>query len=307
VGPPGDAPDALVLGAGGILGEAWMSALLAGLADARLFDPRSCGHFLGTSAGSIVAASLAAGYDPRERLGELPEQPQVGPDEGAGGSLPLRLAASLGAAVSGPLAPAVLRSAAPGGRLLRRAALRRVPPGRRSLNGLVRVIAESGAKWDDGLWIATVEVESGSRVLFGGRGEDRVPVADAVAASCAIPGVFRPIMAGGRTYLDGGVWSLTNLDALPAAAGERILCLNPTGSARPRPRDPLGAIGPWSRSMAALEASVQRRRGARVELISPDSASAAAMGPNLMEARRRDQVLAAGLAQGRRGGGGPSR
>ena len=55
-----ETPEVLVLGAGGILGEAWMGGLLAGLREASGFDPRNCEHFVGTSAGSIVAAGLAA-------------------------------------------------------------------------------------------------------------------------------------------------------------------------------------------------------------------------------------------------------
>ena len=58
-------PDVLVLGGGGVLGEAWMMGVLAGLEDATGFDLRRCEHFVGTSAGSIVAARLAAGESPR--------------------------------------------------------------------------------------------------------------------------------------------------------------------------------------------------------------------------------------------------
>src|SRR5947209_6771235 len=58
-------PDVLVLGAGGVLGEAWMMGLLAGIEDATGFDLRRCEHFVGTSAGAIVAAHLVAGEAPR--------------------------------------------------------------------------------------------------------------------------------------------------------------------------------------------------------------------------------------------------
>src|SRR5438270_11335802 len=58
-------PDILVLGAGGVLGEAWMMGVLAGVEDATGFDLRRCDYFIGTSAGSIVAAHLAAGRAPR--------------------------------------------------------------------------------------------------------------------------------------------------------------------------------------------------------------------------------------------------
>src|SRR3954447_2196111 len=68
-------PDVLVLGGGGVLGEAWMSAVLAGIEDVSGFDARECSGFVGTSAGSIVASALAAGLPADERLGHLPSQP----------------------------------------------------------------------------------------------------------------------------------------------------------------------------------------------------------------------------------------
>src|SRR2546423_12360630 len=71
-------PDVLVLGGGGILGEAWMTAVLVGLQDATDFDARECDGFVGTSAGSIVAAVLAAGIQPSSRLGEPAPQPAGG-------------------------------------------------------------------------------------------------------------------------------------------------------------------------------------------------------------------------------------
>src|SRR3954468_8911430 len=54
-------PDVLVLGAGGAVVEAWMTGLLGGLG----LDFRQCEYFVGTSAGAIVAATLAAGQAPR--------------------------------------------------------------------------------------------------------------------------------------------------------------------------------------------------------------------------------------------------
>src|SRR5215218_376438 len=63
-------PDVLVLASGGVLGEAWMTGVLAGMEEAGELDFRECDGFVGTSAGSIVAASLAAGDSPRRpRLG----------------------------------------------------------------------------------------------------------------------------------------------------------------------------------------------------------------------------------------------
>ncbi|MEX2196602.1 MAG: patatin-like phospholipase family protein [Thermoleophilaceae bacterium] len=296
-------PDVLVLGGGGVLGEAWMNAVLAGLDEPGGFDARESHAFVGTSAGSIVATALAAGVRPGERLGRLPEQPPVAERELPGARLGisqrvLEAAAGLWSTAAAPLASLALSSTAAGGAVLRRAALARVPAGRRSLAELREAIEELGVRWDGRLLISAVELESGRRVMFGAPGAPELRVADAVLASCAIPGVFRPVRAGGRSYVDGGAWSPTNMDAAEVVRGSRVLCLNPTGSMRPTIAEPAGAIGPVSRSVAAAEALALRRRGASVTTINPDRASVAAMGTNLMDRGPRAAVIAAGLAQG---------
>ncbi len=245
---------------------------------------------------------LCAGVDPRSRLEGLPEPPPVSEAEQADGSLltrAIRSGASLGSVVTGPLASLVLHTSVPGGRLLRREGLRRVRRGTRSLTELGEEVERSGVVWDGRLQIAVVELESGKRQLLDGS-DARISVAAAVQASCAIPGVFRPIEVDGSSYVDGGAWSLTNLDAARVERGADVLCLNPTGSLPSGRRGLLALIGPWSRSVAAIEAAAVRRRGATVRVISPDPGSAAAMGANLMSSRRREPVIAAGLAQGRR-------
>jgi NTE family protein len=262
-----------------------MTGLLAGLEDSGV-DPRSCGTFVGSSAGSIVAASLAGGVSPLSRLGELPEQPPV---EEANGVAPGTVRRAVEAAAS-PIAALALSWATPGA-LVRRLALGRVPEGKRSLGRLGGFVDGLDVGWDGRLQIAAVEVESGRRVMFGAPGAPDLSVAQAVLASCAIPGVFRPLKANGRTYVDGGAWSPTNMDAAEVERGDRVLCLNPTA---------ITAVGPVSRSIAAAEALVLKRRGASVEVVNPDGDSADAMGPNLMRQSGRDEVMAAGLAQGRR-------
>jgi NTE family protein len=99
--------------------------------------------------------------------------------------------------------------------------------------------------------------------------------------------------------VDGGAWSLTNLDVAPVARGTRVLCLNPTGSlgATATLR---GAIGPLSRSVAGVEALTLQRRGASVTTLSPDAEAARAMGNDFMDARRRSVAQQAGYTQGHR-------
>ena len=295
-------PDVLVLGGGGVLGEAWMTAVLAGVAEAGGFDARECAGYVGTSAGSIVAAGLVAGIEPSSRVEHLPEQPAVAqsPWNAAGGLASRAVGMSLAAsgAVMAPLAAVGLRSTEAGGALLRRAALGRVSEGRMSLSRIGQQLERAGARWDGRLAIAAVEQESGRRVIFGRPGAPEVSVGAAVEASCAIPGVFRPLSVDGRHYVDGGVWSPTNMDSAEVTSGTEVLCLNPTGSMRPSRGAPFGAIGLVSRSLAAVEALALERRGARVRVVAPDAAAAAAMGSNLMDAGLRSQVSAAGFRQG---------
>jgi NTE family protein len=208
--PAFERPDVLVLGGGGILGEAWMSAVLAGIEEVAGFDPRGCEGFVGTSAGSIVAAALAGGVRADARLGDLPEQPV--PDDGpadagangsrrAGGVAARAVRAGLATAAA-PVAALALPTMAPGGALVRRLALGRVPRGTRSLGGMGRRIDSLGARFDGRLAVAAVDLGSGRRVMFGRPEAPAASVGQAVEASCAIPGVFRPVEIGGSTYVD---------------------------------------------------------------------------------------------------------
>lgn len=283
-------PDVLVLGAGGVLGEAWMNAVLAGLEQASGFDARRCDGYVGTSAGSIVGAALAGGLSPDHRLGELPEQPAP-ESAGEGGGVAQALRSGV-ATVAAPVAALALPTLAPGGALVRRIALGRAPRGTQSLRGLGDRIDSMGARWDGRLAVAAVELDSGRRVMFGREGAPDATIGQAVEASCAIPAYFRPIQIGGREYVDGGAWSPTNMDTAQVRPGAQVLCLNPTAS--------IPAFGVASRSVARVEALVLERRGADVQIVSPDEGSVDAIGPNLMDGRRRREVIAAGVAQGRR-------
>jgi NTE family protein len=283
-------PEVLVLGAGGVLGEAWMNAVLAGMEEVSGFDARECEGYIGTSAGSIVGAALAGGLSPDHRLGELPEQPaEESLSNGGGVAQALRSGV---ATVAAPVAALALPTLAPGGAFVRRLALGRAPRGTQSLRGLGSRIDSMGARWDGRLAVAAVELESGRRVMFGRDDAPDASVGQAVEASCAIPTYFRPVEIGGRDYVDGGAWSPTNMDAARVKRGTQVLCLNPTAS--------IPAFGLGSRSVARVEALVLERRGARVHIVSPDEGSVDAIGPNLMDGRRRSDVIAAGVAQGRR-------
>ena len=290
-------PDVLVLGVGGTLGEAWMRGLLSGLESATELDFTRCEYFVGSSAGSIVAAALAAGRRPEagDRAARAWAVHAAG-DESEPGLLgrAARGAGRLGAAAASPLVPIALAGAAPAGRAVRAAALRAAPQGTRTLDGLGRHIVALGARFDGRLRIAAVDRRSGRRVMFGAPGAPPADVARSVLASCAVPGLFAPVEIGGREYVDGGVWSPTNLDAAPVGAGSSILCLVPTAL-----EGGLAPLRAFSLTAVAAETLAVRARGAEVRTLVPDAASAEAMGGNLMDARRTEAVLDAAFAQGR--------
>jgi NTE family protein len=290
-------PDVLVLGVGGTLGEAWLRGLLSGLEAASGLDFRRCEYFVGSSAGSIVAATLAGGRRPDagDRAARAWADAAPAPDATPGLlGRAARGAGRLGAAAASPLVPVALAGTAPAGRAVRAAALRAVPEATRTLGGLGRQLDALGARFDGRLRISAVDRSSGARVMFGTPGAPPADVSRAVLASCAVPGVFAPVRISGREYVDGGVWSPTNLDAAPAGRGSSVLCLVPTAL-----EGGLAPLRAFSLTAVATETLAVRSRGAEVRTIVPDAGSAAVMGANLMDARRREDVLDAAFAQGR--------
>ena len=295
-------PDILVLGGGGVLGEAWLRACLAGIEAEAGWDLRDCDAFVGTSAGSIVAAVLAAGRRPEAARGVADGWERAAGDgaPAAGGGLGALARRARGAALgaAAPLAPAVAAGLEPGGAALRAAVLRRGRRATRDIPGLRDALEQLDVRFDGRLRVTAVDLRSGRRVVFGAPGAPDTTVTDAVLASCAVPWVFRARTIGGREYVDGGVWSAANLDAAPVRSGQEVLCLVPTASPR-LALDRLGAMRAFAGTTAAAESALLRRRGARPRIVAPDAATVEAIGPNLFDQRRRPQVEAAGYAQGR--------
>jgi NTE family protein len=294
-------PDILVLGGGGVLGEAWINGVLAGIEDESGFDLRRCEYFVGTSAGSIVAARLVAGQRP-ERPAQTRQELELARPENAGAGTPAMLeaarrGASWALALSSPLAPTALGLAAPGGAILRATLLRAIPRPHGILAGLREHVDASGARFDGRLRVVAVERRSGRRVVFGSPRAPDCTVGEAVAASCTVPWLFEPVRIDGADYVDGGVWSPTNLDAAPAGRDTQVLCLSPLGSIAAA-----GSLIAFARNLVrsavSLEELALRRRGARVRIISPDVGAAGAMGQNLMDREPRGRVLAAAYTQG---------
>lgn len=295
-------PDVLVLGAGGVVGEAWISGVLAGVEEAADVDLRRVDSLVGTSAGAIVAASLVAGERPR-RPGEAEDQPGHSGDPSgralarAAGSAARGMSAYVWVAGT-PALSLALAAAAPGGALVRAAILSKLPrPTTRPLQ-LERRLEELDARWDGRLRVCAVDRRSGKRVVFGAPGAPRPSVADAVVASACVPWLFAPKELEGREYVDGAAWSPTNLDAAPVGRRTEVLCVTPTGGAS-IPRSLWKAIGTAGRTATEAEAASLRRRGARVRTLGPDRAAAAAMGDDFMSSATVAAALGHGFRQGR--------
>ncbi|MFI1364482.1 patatin-like phospholipase family protein [Streptomyces griseochromogenes] len=269
--------EALVLGGGGVGGIAWTTGLLAGLADTGQ-DVTGADLLLGTSAGATVAAQLGSGLgledlyarqvDPALQAAEIMAEMDLE-----------EFAAEIGAATGSAASVPELRRAV--GRVALEA--RTVPETDR------RAVIESRLPshgWPDrALKVVAVDAESGEPSVFDR--DSGVPLVDAVAASCAVPGVWPPVTIGGRRYVDGGVRSIANVDY--AAGADRVLVIVPLGTTEPFPSEQ-----PLERAVEEL-----RARGAEVVVVGPDEASRAAIGDNALDPVTRRPAAEAGRAQGR--------
>ncbi len=304
-GKPGVAPRrAVVLGSGGVLGFAWTIGALAALENEACFDVRSVQQLVGTSAGSVAAALLSCGVSVdeirRHHQGvPAPTDPPIAFDHSAGtrGALPRRPGLLPGSprlmfdAVRHPMqARAVVALAGA------------LPAGRGTLEPVRRLVTEvaerSGfdSRWPERpqTWIAATDYRSGQRVLFG---RDRaVRLADAVVASCAIPAWYPPAVIDGRSYIDGGAVSNTSVDVLLGASIDEVYVIAPMASTDvDRPRSPVSRIeralrGAITRGLVADVAAL-RASGMRVVLVTPGPDDLAVIGTNLMNPRRRTEVL----------------
>jgi NTE family protein len=284
-------PDILVLGGGGRQGDAWMTGVLAGLEDSGGFDLRECDYFVGTSAGAIVAAKLASG-----RVLRRPSSLTDRADAASGEQLPLpNWALDSAMAIAAPFASIGLRLARRPAEVVREAALRVVAVGDGDVLDFSEAFPARRVRFDGRLRVVAVERESGRRVVFGAPRAPGASVAQALAASCALPLVFAPAVIGGREYVDGAVWSPTNADVAPAGRDARVLILATMASLH----------GPWNAPVRAaslatmsVEAAFLKARGARVRIIAPDRSSAAAIGRDLMSEVGLERTNACGYSQG---------
>jgi NTE family protein len=262
---------ALVLGGGGVAGVAWETGLLLGLDEAGV-DLTDADLVVGTSAGSVVASQVTTGVP----LPELYERQLLHPDLTAERVVDFDVESfttDLIALLADRPEPQELRRRIGALALVADC----VPEAER------RSIIESRLPvhdWPDrALVVTAVDAATGEFVAFdrsSGAG-----LVDAVAASCAVPGVWPPVTIADRRYIDGGVRSTINADL--AAGHERVVVVAPFG---------VGLAGSIEHEVDAL-----RDGGARVAVVTADAASAGAFGPNPLDPATRRPAAEAGRAQ----------
>jgi NTE family protein len=281
-------PDILVLGGGGRQGDSWMTGILAGIEDGHDLSFADCDYLVGTSAGAIIAAKLAVG----RRLQRPAER--VAAASGEQSPLP-NWAGRSAMAIASPFALLGVRLGTRPGELLRSAVLRAVPTSATGALDFHGAFPPSSARFDGRLRVVAVERLTGKRVVFGAPGAPQATVEQALTASCALPLVFSPAVIAGREYVDGATWSPTNADVAPATREAQVLILAPMASLHGPFHQGVRAL---SRAAMLLEAAALKARGARVDMISPDRGSAAAIGRDLMADAHRDETHGAGYQQG---------
>lgn len=290
----------LVLGAGGASGGAFHAGMLAALAEATGWDPRTASVVVGTSAGSITGSALRAGLPAVDLLnralgrgltaegaavmGPLADMPVPPIDRPDLRHMPRALAAPI-ALVRAAARPWAVRPGALAAALL--------PPGTVATDVISTMVgALAGDVWPDGdLRICAVRLSTGRRVVFRRDGSPAATLGEAVAASCAIPSFFEPVRIGGARYVDGGVHSPTNSDLLAGLGLDLVIVSSPMSSAGRAVQ--LGVDLPmrrFSRAMLHAEAARLRLRGTPVIAFQPTAEDRQVMGINAMDGGRRGAV-----------------
>jgi NTE family protein len=296
----------LVLGAGGTVGQAFHAGVLAALEHDLGWDPRTADVTVGTSAGSVTGTLLHLGVPAHDLAAWAVEAPL------SVESADLRQRIDRDRPPFPPFTAQhwLRRWRLPSRRLLARmakrpwafrpsvAAMTLMPTGRVDLEVHTNGLKEAGPDgWPSGLWICAARRDDGGRVVFGRQGAPRATLAEAVAASCAIPGYFAPTAVGGVEYIDGGITSPTNADVVRHAALDLVIVVSPMSAAGGLPRTPDGLIRYAAHRRLEREVARLRQQGTTVVRIEPAEHTLRAMGLNMMAEDRSDAVVQAAFIE----------
>jgi NTE family protein len=291
----------LVLGAGGPVGHAFHTGVLAALADAG-WDARDAAVIVGTSIGAVTGALVRAGVAPADLYARATGRPMSaeGLARSPGTDAWALMACELQRDRTGFGRPAAPRLFA---HLLRRPSHTRAglllaamtPSGTLSTTPIARAVGGMlGGAWPHRpLWVCAVGLDDGERVILG---QDDGPTADvgtAVAASIAVPAAFQPVVVEGRRLVDGGLHSPANADVIADAIGaiDTVVVSAPMG------------VGSWPGRFGAdlpgrflnhwtteRELSRVRDAGLPVSVFEPGASELEVMHYNAFDLTHRDEI-----------------
>lgn len=290
----------LVLGCGGPIGFAWTAVALRVLEEAWGWDARDAAVLQGTSAGAETAALLGSGVSVTEMLADLDAVEAGTPRDTALGR---RLSAEPAPMppLPAPVLPGLgLLGAAARGRIDLTAGLAGLLPRGRGDIGFLRAFADELTT----TWVAhpqtrlvAADLRTGEPVPFGAHESPRASLADAMAASWAIPGWYPPVTIAGRRYVDGGAVSPTSAHLLADLGLDEVIVVPPMSSAGGVPARGAARVERLlRRPMTARvdrEVALLESRGTRVIRIEPGADELSAMGANFTDVRQRAATLAA--------------
>ena len=235
---------ALVLGGGGFTGGVYEIGALRALD--LLSVNRTVNEFdvyVGTSAGSFVAAAVANGVTPEEMMRVIVQQvPTSFPDARVSSLLRPNYREFLTKGLTIPfrvaqLVRTLVRDLGEVSAVDIAVGLAEVlPSGLYSQAGIeryVRTILSDPDRTDDfrllhnELYLAATDLDTCERIVFGAEDWDDVPISTAVAASSALPMIYKPVRIKDRELVDGGIVSTTNLDIAVDAGAKFIVVVNP--------------------------------------------------------------------------------
>jgi NTE family protein len=292
----------LVLGGGGVVGQAYHSGVLAVLQHDFGFDARDADVVVGTSAGSITGTLLRAGVSAEDLAAWTVKAPLSGEDA------VLRTMAAATVPELAPFRPLELLRRPlrlPGPRLIARAvarplrfnplaaAMTLLAPGEHDVVEQLSALREvEGPGWPErDLWVTAVRRRDGRRVVFGRPGAPPAPLHLAVAASCSVPGYFAPVRIGRHAYVDGGVHSATNAAVLRSAGVGLAVVVAPMSGSPGWRSDVTAAVRRYSQRVLVREVRALEAAGIRTAVFTPGPAEQEAMGADMMSRERLDEVI----------------
>jgi NTE family protein len=287
---------ALVLGGGGAAGNAWQIGIIAGLAEAGLDMTEAADLVIGTSSGATAAAQVRSGITPAELLASIlsgPVQP-VGQNREPPPSLPMATVFERMRAIGTAATSAADLQRAMGAFGLESDSI--LEPAAEQRRAIVAARLPHPEWPDRPMILVAVDAHTGQLAAFDR--DSGVDLVDAVTASTALPGLTPTHNINGTRYINGGVRSAENADL--ASGYANVVVLSPFGG-RSGTLPPGQFEGLRRLPGADLASQVEglRKQGSRVEVITPDGDSLAAMGTNQMDPATRVPAARAGFAQGK--------